>query len=259
MNHKMSIHPFGHVWTWPLLQCCCLSTKSWPTLLRPHDCSPPGFPVLQYLLEFAQMHVHGVGDAIQPSHPRPPSPFAFNLNQPQGLFQYTDGKEETVRRAPSYLRRGETLSTENKRKLKELRSSYGAELSGYLVSPLRVGESLTGEAVQRFTTRWQHRATAIFTLGPHCCFMILNFIFCFLVVQSSPTLWDPMDCSPQGSSVHGISQSRILECRPPTHPLPSLLHCRWILYHWATREDPLNYIQRFKEGLDSQLWKHELF
>ena len=25
-------------------------------------------------------------------------------------------------------------------------------------------------------------------------------------------LWDPMDCSPPGSSAHGISQARILEC-----------------------------------------------
>ena len=32
-----------------------------------------------------------------------------------------------------------------------------------------------------------------------------------LVVQSCPTLCDPMDCSPPGFSVHGISQARILE------------------------------------------------
>ena len=32
-----------------------------------------------------------------------------------------------------------------------------------------------------------------------------------LVVQSCPTLCNPMDCSPLGSSVHGISQARILE------------------------------------------------
>ena len=32
-----------------------------------------------------------------------------------------------------------------------------------------------------------------------------------LVDQSCPTLCDPMECSPQGSSVHGILQSRILE------------------------------------------------
>ena len=32
-----------------------------------------------------------------------------------------------------------------------------------------------------------------------------------LVTQLCPTLWDPMDCSPSGFSVHGIFQARILE------------------------------------------------
>ena len=31
------------------------------------------------------------------------------------------------------------------------------------------------------------------------------------VAQSCPTFWDPMDCSPPGSSVHGILQARILK------------------------------------------------
>ena len=31
------------------------------------------------------------------------------------------------------------------------------------------------------------------------------------VAQSCPTLWDPVDCSPPGSSIHGILQARILE------------------------------------------------
>ena len=39
-------------------------------------------PVLHYLLELAQIHVHWIGDAIQPSHPLlSPSPPAFNLSQ----------------------------------------------------------------------------------------------------------------------------------------------------------------------------------
>ena len=32
-----------------------------------------------------------------------------------------------------------------------------------------------------------------------------------LVVQSCLTLWYPMDCSPSGSSVHGVLQAGILE------------------------------------------------
>ena len=31
------------------------------------------------------------------------------------------------------------------------------------------------------------------------------------VTQSCPTLSDPMDCSPPGSSAHGIFQARVLE------------------------------------------------
>ena len=36
------------------------------------DCSLPGFPVLHHLLVFAQIHVHWVSDATQPSHLLPP-------------------------------------------------------------------------------------------------------------------------------------------------------------------------------------------
>ena len=47
-------------------------------------CSTPGFPVLHYLLDFPQTHVHGVNDAIQLSHPlSSPSP-VLNLPQHQG-------------------------------------------------------------------------------------------------------------------------------------------------------------------------------
>ena len=46
------------------------------------------------------------------------------------------------------------------------------------------------------------------------------------VAQSCLTLFDPMDCSPPGSSVHGILQARILEwVAMPPHPpgdLPNL-------------------------------------
>ena len=40
-----------------------------PTLCDPMDCIMPGFPVIHYLLKFAQNHVHCVNDAIQSSHP----------------------------------------------------------------------------------------------------------------------------------------------------------------------------------------------
>ena len=50
--------------------------------------STPGFPVQHHILELAQVHVHRIGDAIQPSHPlSSTSPPAFGLSQHQGLFQ----------------------------------------------------------------------------------------------------------------------------------------------------------------------------
>ena len=56
--------------------------------MAPHgvlDCSTPGLPVHDQLLEFTQTHVYRVGDAIQPSHPlSSPSPRALNLSQQQG-------------------------------------------------------------------------------------------------------------------------------------------------------------------------------
>ena len=68
-------------------QVCCSVTKSCSTLCDPMDCSTPGSSVLHHLPEFAQIHIHWVGDAIKPSHPLlPPSPFAFNLFRCQGLF-----------------------------------------------------------------------------------------------------------------------------------------------------------------------------
>ena len=39
----------------------------------------------------------------------------------------------------------------------------------------------------------------------YCCYC------CYLITKSYPTVCDPMDCSPPGSSVHWISQARMLE------------------------------------------------
>ena len=47
-----------------------------PDSLWPMNCSTPDFPVVHYLPEFAETHVHWVSDTIQPSHPLLP-PFLF--------------------------------------------------------------------------------------------------------------------------------------------------------------------------------------
>ena len=58
----------------------------------------PRFPVLSYLLGFAQTHIHWVGDAIQPSHLLlPSSPPVLNLSQYQGLFQWTGSSNQVAK------------------------------------------------------------------------------------------------------------------------------------------------------------------
>ena len=66
-------------------------------------------------------------------------------------------------------------------------------------------------------------------------------------LQSCPTLWDPMDCSPPDSSVHGILQARILEwvaipfsrgsSWPRDQTQVSCIASRFFTI-WATREAP---------------------
>ena len=48
---------------------CCSVAQSSLSLCDPMDCSMPGLPVPQHLPEFDKVHVHCIGDAIQPSHP----------------------------------------------------------------------------------------------------------------------------------------------------------------------------------------------
>ena len=43
------------------------------TLCNPINYSTPGFPVPHHFPEFAEVHVHWISDAIQPSHPLSPS------------------------------------------------------------------------------------------------------------------------------------------------------------------------------------------
>ena len=74
-----------------------------------------------------------------------------------------------------------------------------------------------------------------------------------LVTQSCSALWDPMDCNPPGSSVHGILQARILEwvaipfsrgsSWPRDQTQVSCIAGR-LFTIWATREAPetVNYL-----------------
>ena len=70
---------------------------------------------------------------------------------------------------------------------------------------------------------------------------------CAKLLQSCPTLCDPMDYSPPGSSVNGILQARMLEwvAMPSSRESSwtrdwTWVSCigRWILYHWDIWEAP---------------------
>ena len=83
---------------WIKRKCGCSVILLCPILHDSMNCSQPGFPVLQYLLEFAQALFHWVDDAFQPSHPLlHPSPLVLNLSQHQGLFQWVGSSHHVAK------------------------------------------------------------------------------------------------------------------------------------------------------------------
>ena len=83
---------------WPYSVQFSLVGQSCPNLCNPMNCSMPGLPVHHQLPEFTQTYVHGIDDAIQPSHPlSSPSPPALNLSQHQGLFQWVNSSHEVAK------------------------------------------------------------------------------------------------------------------------------------------------------------------
>ena len=72
VTHSFLASQFPHHPLWMDLSslCCyCSVAKSCPTPCDAMNCSTPGFSVRHHLLEFTQVHVHWIGDAIQPPHP----------------------------------------------------------------------------------------------------------------------------------------------------------------------------------------------
>ena len=73
-------------------------TQSCPTLCDPMNRNMPGLPVHHQLPESTQIHVHWVGDVIQPSHPlSSPSPPALNLSQHQVISQWVSSSHQVAR------------------------------------------------------------------------------------------------------------------------------------------------------------------
>ena len=74
--------------------------------------------------------------------------------------------------------------------------------------------------------------------------MVCPFVCCAKLLQSCPTLCNPMDCSPPGSCVHGILQQEYwsgLPCPPPGNLLTqgSNPHLLGLNLHWQVGSLPL--------------------
>ena len=85
------------------------------------------------------------------------------------------------------------------------------------------------------------------------CFYTQPLFLCYNNHETKMKIWvtqlclyDPMDCSPPGSSVHWIHQARILEpfllqgISPTQGSNVGLPHCRQILYHLSHQRSPYN-------------------
>ena len=118
------------------------------------------------------------------------------------------------------------------------------EGKGYLLQYLSLEDSMDCMESQRVRHNW-----VTFTFFHHGTLELSKLIKyrkqACSVAKSCPTLCNPMDCSPPGSSVHEIFQVRILEwvampssrgsSRPRDRTCISST-CRQILYYWATWE-----------------------
>ena len=109
-----------------------------------------------------------------------------------------------------------------------------------------------------FVTPW----TAAFQAPPSMGFSRQEYWRCVCVhtksLQLCLTLCNPMDCSPSGSSIHGILQARILEwvamhssrgsCQPRDHTHVSYIPCigRRVLYHWHHLGSPYTVVENSK-------------
>ena len=87
-----------------------------------------------------------------------------------------------------------------------------------------------------------------------------QYSMCVLVAQSCPTLCDPMDCNPPGSSVHEIFQARILEwvaisfsrgSSQPRYQTQVSCTAGRFFTNWATREaTPIQYTNTYVWSLE---------
>ena len=121
-------------------------------------------------------------------------------------------------------------------------------MSGQFASFGEVKEGWLGKGRRQRKTSLRGKISSSSVLENECVWKLKACLRCLhvlsLVAQLSPALFDPMDCSPPGSSVHGDSPGKntgvgchaLLQGIFPTQRLSSCLLC---LLHWQVDSLPL--------------------
>jgi len=146
----------------------------------------------------------------------------LHINVPSNIIYYLQ-----------YLKRENNPNVGQLKKNGQINSGYSSTIiNEVLIMILKVGETkahILYDSINMMLVKWRRGS-------------------CYVVAKSCLTLWNPMSYILPGSSVHGISQARILEwvaiffSRGSSRPR-AWTHVSWIrrqiLYCWATREAPL--------------------
>ena len=129
--------------------------------------------------------------------------------------------------------------------------TFFSGVSCFFDDPVDVGNLITASSVFTKTSLNIWKFTVHVLIKPGLEILSITLLSCeseIEVAQSCLTLWDPEDCSPSGSSIHGIFQAIILEWVvisfsresfwPRDQICVSSVFCtgRWILFHCATWE-----------------------
>ena len=135
--------------------------------------------------------------------------------------------------------------------------AWPSSYQGSWLPPQRVIQKTRAKAAMPFVT-WPQKLHIVIFAYPTShlrqpWFSVCRDCVLGLVAQSGPTLCNPMDCSPPGSSVcgdspgknTGVSCQALLQGSFPTQGSnPSLPHCRQILHHLSHQGNPTSQVNK---------------
>ena len=137
----------------------------------------------------------------------PLAPLGYGVSQTSVAFYYLGSFEMGRWIAISYSRESSRLRDWN-----QVSCIAGSLLHSLLAAPRKPCFEDCWVCVCRTCHSWTLYDIFLMSKVIKAIFICLVGVQCsVLAAQSCPTLCDPMDCSPPGSSVHGIFQARLLE------------------------------------------------